>query len=89
MKKSIFLFLILGGTILSCSTNSEEYERAAKKICSCMKAGEAGAEDANLSIGFCLLDTEVDLKEPEMKKQMNKQCPQFNDGFEDFVKELK
>lgn len=91
MMKSIFLFLLLGCTILSCSNDSEEFKREAQTICSCMEGDQAEAEDAgaNLNIGFCLLDAKVDLKDPKMREQINKQCSQFNDEFEDFVNELK
>ena len=57
-----------------------------------MQAGQADAEDAvstNVNIGFCLLDVEVDLKAEEMEEQVNKLCPEFSEGFVDYVRELK
>ena len=57
-----------------------------------MTEGETDASDAvsaNMSLGLCLLDSKVDLKDPKMAEQINEQCPEFKDGFQDFVKELK
>ena len=92
MKKLVFPILILGVILLSCSNNSEEFNKAAKDLCSCMNEGEVDGEDAssiNMNFGLCLLDSKVDLKDPEMMTQVNKQCPELKDGFKDFVKELK
>ena len=92
MKKPTFLFLLLGGIFFSCSTRSEQFESVAKELCSCMQAGQADAEDAvstNVNIGFCLLDVEVDLKAEEMEEQVSKLCPEFSEGFVDYVRELK
>ena len=78
--------------MFSCSNDSEEYELAAKELCSCMDEGEVDAGDAataNMNLGLCLIDSKVDLKSQEMLDEINKQCPQFKDGFEDFVKGLK
>jgi hypothetical protein len=92
MMKPMFLYLFLAGVLASCSNSAEEFELAAKELCSCMEDGQADAENAasaGVNIGFCLLDAEVDLKAPEMKEQINMQCPEFNEGFADYVKELK
>ncbi|MDG1332968.1 MAG: hypothetical protein P8P74_11610 [Crocinitomicaceae bacterium] len=92
MKKSIFLFFIICGALVSCSNDSKEYELAAKELCSCMIEGEVQTDDAaaeNMNLGLCLLGAEVDLKAPEMSDEIEKQCPEFQDGFEGFVKEMK
>ena len=92
MKKLIFPILLLGGIFLSCSNNSEEFNEAAKELCSCMNEGEVDGEETtsiNMKLGFCLLDSKVDLKDPEMMTQVNKQCPELKDGFQGFLKELK
>jgi len=92
MKNVLFIFLIGMGSITACSNDTEEFESAAKEICSCMKKTESDAEDASsasLSIGFCLLDVKVDLKSQEMKAEIKKQCPEFSDNYAEFVKELK
>lgn len=92
MKKLIFSIFLFGGILISCSNNSEEFKSAAKELCSCMSKGEVDTDDAasaNMNLGLCLLDSKVDLKAPEMVDEINKQCPEYKDGFEDFVKGLK
>jgi hypothetical protein len=57
-----------------------------------MKNADVDADDAssaNVNIGVCLLDAEVDLKSPEMKQEIEQQCPEFEASFADFVKTLE
>ena len=92
MAKTVLVFFITFGALLSCANESEKFESAAKEICSCMKNADVDAEDvssANVNIGVCLLDAEVDLKSPEMKGEIVKQCPEFEESFADFVKTLE
>lgn len=92
MKKFIFLFFFLGAALSSCSNDSEEFEIAAKELCSCMSDSDVDAEDAatvNMNIALCLLDSKVNLKDPEMTKAITKECPVHLFAFELFVEELK
>lgn len=88
MKNILIAFVVTGLTLFSCSTISEDYSKAAAELCECM--AESGYDTTNIktNIGVCLLDARVDLKNPQMVRELGQKCPEIKDGFEEFVESM-
>ncbi len=92
MKKKIVTLSAIGVLFLSCSTPSEDYAVAAKELCKCMEEnGNEGSFDplVKVNLGACLLDAQVDLKDPKMLKAVEAECPEIKGGFEEFINGMR
>ena len=91
MKKKIVAFAVIGMLLVSCSTASENYSKAATELCECMQESGYDAIDTSnikMNIGICLLDSKVDLKNPKMLTELENKCPEIKEGFEEFVNKM-
>ncbi len=91
MRNILVALAMMGALLFSCSTVSEDYKKAANELCECMEeSGYDGSDAANVktNIGVCLLDAQVDLKNPKMITELEEKCPEIKEGFEEFVKSM-
>lgn len=91
MKIKLVVFVVMGVLLFSCSTVSEDYSKAAADLCECMEESGYDGNDATntkTNIGVCLLDANVDLKNPKMAAEVERDCPEIKDGFEEFVQSM-
>lgn len=87
------LCLCVGTTLalFSCSTSSEEYEKAAVNLCNCMEESsyeEVTASDVYVNMGVCLLGSTVDLNDPRMVESIEQKCPEMKQIFVTFIERM-
>lgn len=85
MKRTLILFSLLVGILYSCADDTKEYKSTARELCDCMEINEVESDSREINIGVCLLDATVDLKNPIMRSEIEMQCPDLKEEFEEFI----
>lgn len=90
MKKNLLVSTVIGLIFVACADNSENFTVAAKNLCSCMKQTQNADDESMLKVnlGVCLLDSRVDLKDPQMSKAVEAECSELKAGFDEYVRSL-
>ena len=81
-------YLSLGFLLISCSSPSDKFAVEVDQLCECMKKSGYDPKDKadlKMTLGVCLLDAKVDLKDDQMVVELEKKCPEIVEGFEEFI----